>query len=139
MNKKITELNELLNLSSNDILLVVDDPSLGGETKYVTAATLLDFLNGPNTNPNEYNTTILLDDSNIKSSVGITFSSNMGNSISFNSESLSGLIKSMQINIGAQEKASIEFYSAYLDKPITIFIEGVVYNTTFINGIKNLW
>jgi len=139
MEKKITELNELLELAANDLLLAVDNPGdPTKETKYIKASTLLDFINGPNINPNNYDTTINLFDLMTKSSNGVTFTSDIDNKISFNSNFPSGTIKNMQINVNGQEKALISFYSIYLNNAITIVIEGIVYNTTFIDGVKNL-
>jgi len=139
MEKKITELNELLELAANDLLLAVDNPGdPTKETKYIKASTLLDFINGPNINPNNYDTTINLFDLMTKSSNGVTFTSDIDNKISFNSNFPSGTIKNMQINVNGQEKALISFYSIYLNNGITIVIEGIVYNTTFIDGVKNL-
>lgn len=139
MEKKITELNELLELAANDLLLAVDNPGdPTKETKYIKASTLLDFINGPNINPNNYDTTINLFDLMTKSSNGVTFTSDIDNKVSFNSNFPSGTIKNMQINVNGQEKALISFYSIYLNNAITIVIEGIVYNTTFIDGVKNL-
>jgi hypothetical protein len=139
MEKKITELNELLELAANDLLLAVDNPGdPTKETKYIKASTLLDFINGPNINPNNYDTTINLFDLITKSSNGVTFTSDIDNKVSFNSNFPSGTIKNMQINVNGQEKALISFYSIYLNNAITIVIEGIVYNTTFIDGVKNL-
>lgn len=139
MEKRITELSELLELASNDLLLAVDNPGEpSGETKYIKASTLLDFVNGPDINPNKYDTTINLNDFMTKSSNGITFTSDLGNSISFNSSYISGSPKSMEVIVAGQEKALISFYSNYLNNSITMVIEGVVYNTTLIDGVKNL-
>lgn len=139
MEKRITELSELLELASNDLLLAVDNPGEpSSETKYIKASTLLDFINGPDINPNKYDTTINLNDLMTKSSNGITFTSDLGNSISFNSSYISGSPKSMEVIVAGQEKALISFYSNYINNSITIVIEGVVYNTTLIDGVKNL-
>jgi hypothetical protein len=139
MEKKITDLSELLELAGNDLLLAVDDPGEpSGETKYIRASTLLDFVNGPDINPNKYDTTINLTDLVTKSSNGITFTSDLGNSVSFNSSYPSGVPNSMEVIVKGQEKALISFYSNYLSNSLTIVIEGVVYNTTFVDGVKNL-
>lgn len=139
MSKKITELNELIGLTSEDIILGVDNPDQqGSETKYIKISTLLDFLNGPDINPNKYDTTINLTDSNTKNSNGVNFTSNINNSISFNKMYLNGIANSMQVNINQLEQGLITFYSVYLGEAVTIIIDGIVYNTTFIDGIKNL-